>query len=164
MRWIGLLIAFVIALIAGRANAEYDFCYEGDPPPHVEIANRPICCLDFALIPIIQRRACGLTTTQDETFIEGLLIQIGCTAESDFGRAFLRALSDEFDADPAIRRFDEERESRPEAARQFCAAVAQIPMPTAGRPEEMTSEEFLHKFGYALDEVERVRSRLQGQR
>lgn len=155
MRAFALSVTMVLA--AAPAAAEYDHCYFASPPKGVKSSQEmreKTFFLDYGLIPVLYRRMCDLTDGTDQSYVQWLVQNPGCTPTSDLARSFMRVLTASIDEIEGFERFREIRTQHPDFIRDLCNIVGQIPWPIhipSGKKKELIQRMYSAKMA----EVER---------
>ncbi len=153
-------------MAAAPAAAELDLCYDGVPPSDaVEAtqeqrvqANR-IMMNGFHTTPILFRRLCGLSDGRDADYLREVDAALGCSPDSDVGKAHEELVSGDLAAIGGYAGFSDTVAEHPEFKDKFCAHVAALPWPLIGTDLSMPAEDVLDTYRRTLDDAYAVLDR-----
>ncbi len=146
--------------------AEYRHCYRSDPPATAveapEDVRRKLFGLENGMLPVVYRKACRLLDARDARHVRALHASVGCSAKSDFAKAYERILTAPIAETPGLTRVDAMRAARPAAYDAFCDAVAAVPWPAYDEKAEPISDTIYGEFLNAMNAVLATLPRLWG--
>ena len=160
------LLAAAGFLAAPAEAAELDLCYDGAPPSDaVEAtqeqrvqANR-IMMNGFHTTPILFRRLCDLSTGADAEYLREVDAALGCSPESDVGKAHEELVHGDLAGIGGYKGFSDTVAEHPEFKEKFCAHVAALPWPLIGTDLSMPAEDVLDTYHRTLDDAYAVLDR-----
>ena len=126
-------LVLLLSLVWAAANANYRHCYsgaaaEGKPAGPTDLQQK-LLFVDYSLVPVIYRKACGLTDERDADYLRALYSQAGCTPESSIGRQFERVLTAKITDIEGFESFDSIASEHPQFVTGLCERVSTMPWP-----------------------------------
>ena len=128
---VGLVL--LLSSVWAPANANYRHCYSGaaaeSKPAGPADLQRKLLFLDYSLMPVIYRKACGLTDERDADYLKALYSQAGCTQESSIGQRLERVLTAKITDIEGFESFDSIASEHPQFVTGLCERVRAMPWP-----------------------------------
>lgn len=159
--WVGALAGVVAAK---PAAADYAHCYDGPPPAGVVEASpalaRSAMFLDFALLPVLYRKICGLIDDDDWAYVSALVTSRGCSMQSDLGRVFAKVLTIDLQSLEGLQEVDRVAGAYPTQFGEACTAVRDMPWPVYDRDLKPLSPEVERQAFASLEGIEQRLQRI----